>query len=135
MLFLILPLIFLFFPLFAQNEKPGCKDHPRFTRFDVDKADIKPESKPAIREIAKLLRENKGLKLYVVGHTDNFGTFDYNMKISKARADEVTKEPITKYKISPDRLKAYGLGCLAPVATNKIDEGHAKNRRVELAEQ
>jgi len=41
--------------------------------FDFDKADIKPESEPAIKEIAKLLQENKGLKLYVVGHTDNVG--------------------------------------------------------------
>ncbi len=103
--------------------------------FDFDKADIKPESEPAIKEIAKLLQGNKGLKLYVVGHTDNVGNFDYNMKLSKARADAVVKELVTKYKISPDRLKAYGLGCLAPLASNKTDEGRAKNRRVELVEQ
>lgn len=103
--------------------------------FDFDKADIKPESEPAIKEIVKLLQENKGLKLYVVGHTDNVGTIDYNMKLSKARADAVTKELVTKYKISSDRLKAYGVGSLAPVASNKTDEGRAKNRRVELVEQ
>jgi OOP family OmpA-OmpF porin len=103
--------------------------------FDFDKADIKPESEPAIKEIAKLIQENKGLKLYVVGHTDNVGTIDYNMKLSKARADAVMKELITKYKISAQRLKAYGIGSLAPVASNKTDEGRAKNRRVELVEQ
>lgn len=103
--------------------------------FDFDKADIKPESEPAIKEIAKLLQENTGLKLYVVGHTDNVGGLDYNMKLSKARADAVTKELVTKYKISPERLKAYGVGSLAPVASNKTDEGRAKNRRVELVEQ
>ncbi len=103
--------------------------------FDFDKADIKPESEPAIKEIAKLLQENKGLKLYVVGHTDNVGGLDYNMKLSKARADAVMKELVTKYKIAPDRLKAYGVGSLAPVATNKTDDGRAKNRRVELVEQ
>ncbi len=103
--------------------------------FDFNKADIKPESKPAIKEIAKLLQENKGLKLYMVGHTDNVGTIDYNMKLSKARAEAVMKELITKYKISADRLKAYGVGSLAPVASNKTDEGRAKNRRVELVEQ
>ncbi|MEJ5349941.1 MAG: OmpA family protein [Desulfosoma sp.] len=103
--------------------------------FDFDKADIKPESEPAIKEIAKLLQENKDVKLYVVGHTDNVGTIDYNIKLSKARADAVTKELVTKYKISADRLKAYGVGSLAPVATNKTDEGRAKNRRVELVEQ
>ena len=103
--------------------------------FDFNKADIKPESEPAIKEIAKLLQENKGLKLYVVGHTDNVGTLDYNLKLSKARADAVVKELVTKYKISPDRLKAYGVGSLAPVATNRTEEGRAKNRRVELVEQ
>mgnify|MGYP000623615193 FL=1 len=103
--------------------------------FDFNKADIKPESEPAIKEIAKLLQENKGLKLYVVGHTDNVGTLDYNLKLSKARADAVVKELVTKYKISPERLKAYGVGSLAPVATNRTEEGRAKNRRVELVEQ
>lgn len=103
--------------------------------FDFDKADIKPESEPALKEIGKLLQENKVLKLYVVGHTDNVGTIDYNMKLSKARADAVMKELVTKYKISSERLKAYGVGSLAPVASNKTDDGRAKNRRVELVEQ
>jgi OOP family OmpA-OmpF porin len=103
--------------------------------FDFNKADIKPESEPAIKEIAKLLQGNKGLKLYVVGHTDNVGTIDYNMKLSKARADAVMKELVTKYKVSSERLKAYGVGSLCPVASNKTDEGRSKNRRVELVEQ
>ncbi|MGB9715207.1 MAG: OmpA family protein [Thermodesulfovibrionales bacterium] len=103
--------------------------------FDFNKADIKPESEPAIKEIAKLLQENKGLKLYVVGHTDNVGVLDYNMKLSKARADAVVKELTTKYKISADRLNAFGVASLAPVASNKTEEGRARNRRVELVEQ
>jgi len=103
--------------------------------FDFDKADVKPESEPAIKEIAKLLEENKALKLYVVGHTDNVGSLDYNLKLSKARADAVVRELTTRYKISPDRLKAFGVGSLAPVASNKTEEGRAKNRRVELVEQ
>jgi len=103
--------------------------------FDFDKADIKPESEPAIKEIAKLLQENRGLKLYVVGHTDNIGTIDYNLKLSKARADAVIRELTSKYKISPGRLRAFGVASLAPVASNKTEEGRAKNRRVELVEQ
>jgi len=103
--------------------------------FDFNKADVKPESEAAIKEIAKLLHQNKGLKLYVVGHTDNVGKFDYNMKLSKARADAVLKELVMKYKVSAQRLKAYGVGSLAPVASNKSDEGRAKNRRVELVER
>lgn len=103
--------------------------------FDFDKADIKPESEPSIKEIAKLLQENEGLRLFVVGHTDNMGTVDYNMKLSRLRADAVVKELVTKYKISPQRLKAYGVGQLAPVASNTTEYGRAQNRRVELVEQ
>jgi len=103
--------------------------------FDFDKADIKPESEPALKEIAKLLQDNQEVKLYVVGHTDNAGNIDYNMKLSKARADAVMKELVAKYKVSSQRLKAYGVGSLAPVVSNKTDKGRAKNRRVELVEQ
>jgi len=45
------------------------------------------------------------------------------------------KELTTKYKISSGRLKAFGVGSLAPLASNKTDEGGVKNRRVELVEQ
>jgi outer membrane protein OmpA-like peptidoglycan-associated protein len=103
--------------------------------FDFGKADIKPESEIAIREIARLLQANRALKLYVVGHTDNIGDLDYNLRLSKARADVVVRELVTKYGISPDRLKAYGVGSLAPIASNKTEEGRAMNRRVELVEQ
>jgi len=103
--------------------------------FDFDKADVKPESEPALKEIAKLLSENPQLKLYVVGHTDNVGGVDYNMKLSQQRAEAVVKELVSKYKIDGTRLKALGVGPAAPVTSNKTEEGRAKNRRVELVEQ
>jgi OOP family OmpA-OmpF porin len=103
--------------------------------FDFDEADIKPESEPAIREIARLLTQNEGLKLHLVGHTDNVGSMEYNMKLSNARAAAVMGKLVTEYKISPERLRAFGVGALAPVASNRTEEGRAKNRRVELVEQ
>lgn len=103
--------------------------------FDFDKADIKPESEPAIKEIARLLQENKELKIHLVGHTDNIGTIQYNLKLSKARAEAVVRELTQKYHIAPERLSPSGVGPLAPVATNRTDAGRAKNRRVELVEQ
>ena len=103
--------------------------------FDFDKADLKPESKPTIEEIAKLLKRNPKLKLYVVGHTDNVGNFDYNMNLSQRRAEAVVKELVEKYGISKDRLKGYGVGPLCPVTSNSTEEGRSKNRRVELVEQ
>ncbi|MGQ9777693.1 MAG: OmpA family protein [Thermodesulfobacteriota bacterium] len=103
--------------------------------FDFNKADIKPESEPALKEITKLLQQDAKLKLYVVGHTDNVGGLDYNMKLSQQRADAVVKELVSKYKIAQERLKAGGVGPLAPVTSNDTEEGKAKNRRVELVKQ
>jgi OOP family OmpA-OmpF porin len=103
--------------------------------FDFNKSDVKPESDSTLNEIAKLLTGNPNLKVFIVGHTDNVGGIDYNMKLSQARADAVVKALTTKYKVKPQSLKAYGVGQLAPVAPNKTEDGRAKNRRVELVEQ
>ncbi len=103
--------------------------------FDFDKAEIKPESKPAFEEIAAFLKAHPEIKLYIVGHTDNIGRLEYNFELSKRRAEAVMKELVEKYGISGDRLKAFGVGPLAPVASNSTEEGRAKNRRVELVEQ
>ena len=103
--------------------------------FDFNKSDVKPESDPALQEISKLLSAYPSLKVFIVGHTDNVGGVDYNMKLSQARADAVVKVLTAKYKINPQLLKAYGVGQLAPVAPNKTEDGRAKNRRVELVEQ
>jgi OmpA-OmpF porin, OOP family len=103
--------------------------------FDTGKSDIKPESDAAIAEIAKLLKNNGGLRIYVVGHTDNAGSFDSNMKLSNSRAQAVKKVLVSSHGIAPARLEAYGVSSLCPVASNKTEDGKAKNRRVELVEQ
>lgn len=103
--------------------------------FDSGKSEIKPESDSALVQISLLLKNNSTLKLYVVGHTDNVGSIDSNMKLSKDRADAVVNSLTARYSISPDRLKAYGVASLSPVASNDTEEGKAKNRRVELVKQ
>ncbi len=103
--------------------------------FDTGKAEIKPESDAAIAEIAILLKNNNALKVYVVGHTDNAGSFDANMKLSKDRSAAVTNSLVSKHGIASSRLMAYGVSSLNPIASNKTEEGKAKNRRVELVEQ
>lgn len=103
--------------------------------FDTGKSEIKPESDAAISEIAKLLKNNSGLRIYVVGHTDSVGSFDSNMRLSKDRAEAVTKVLSVQHGIAAERLKAYGVSSLAPVTSNDTDEGKAKNRRVELVKQ
>jgi outer membrane protein OmpA-like peptidoglycan-associated protein len=103
--------------------------------FDSGKSDLKSESDEAIVQISKLLTGNAALKLYVVGHTDNVGTIDANMKLSNDRANEVVKTLVANYGIAADRLKPYGVASLAPVASNDTEEGKAMNRRVELVKQ
>ena len=103
--------------------------------FDTGKADVKPESDAALKEIAKLLQEDAGLKLLVVGHTDSVGSLAANMDLSKRRADAVVQSLTGKFCLASARLLAQGAGPLSPVDTNKTEEGRAKNRRVELVEQ
>ena len=100
--------------------------------FDFDKADVRSESEPTLREIAMVLRDDPPLNLYVVGHTDMKGMLNYNIDLSKRRAAAVVKELTTKHSIAAGRLTPDGVGPLAPVATNETEEGRAKNRRVEL---
>jgi len=100
--------------------------------FDTNKSEVKPESKPALEEIAKLLKQDPGLKLKVVGHTDGTGSLEANMKLSQARGEAVVQALVSQHGVAASRLKGFGVGPLAPIATNDTDEGRAKNRRVEL---
>jgi len=103
--------------------------------FDTGKSEVKPESKPALEEIAKLLGQDSTLKLKVVGHTDMTGSMEANLALSQARAEAVVKALVSQHGIAAPRLKGHGVGPLAPVATNDTEEGRAKNRRVELVKE
>jgi len=102
--------------------------------FDFDKADIKPESAATIKEIATLLNNNPDLKLFIVGHTDNKGSLDYNTNLSQKRAEAVVAVLVSEHGIDSGRITPKGLAFLAPVASNSTEEGRAKNRRVVLVE-
>jgi len=102
--------------------------------FETGKADLKPESQQAIGEVVKLLKSDAGLKVFVVGHTDNAGALDGNMKLSQDRAQAVV-QALVRGGIDAARLKAFGNGPYSPVASNDADAGRAKNRRVELVKQ
>lgn len=103
--------------------------------FDFDKAVLKPESKPALDEVAKLLKTDAQLNVYVVGHTDGKGTLEYNLQLSKKRAEAIVNELVNTYGIAVNRLSPQGVGPLVPVATNTTEKGAAQNRRVELVER
>jgi len=100
--------------------------------FDTDKADIKPESKRTLDEIAAFLRDNPTLKVVVTGHTDSQGTFEHNVALSERRAVAVVAALVQQHGIAAARLTAFGAGMAAPVAANDDEAGRSKNRRVEF---
>jgi OOP family OmpA-OmpF porin len=102
--------------------------------FNTGSAAIKPESEPVLAEMTKLFNSSPKLKAYIVGHTDNAGTLELNLKLSADRADSVVKALIGR-GIVPGRLKAAGVGPYCPIGANSSDQGRAQNRRVELVQQ
>lgn len=103
--------------------------------FDTGKSVLKPESSAAVGEIAKLLKADPAMKVYIVGHTDSVASLESNLKLSQARAEAVAQALVTEHGIAAARLSARGVGPLAPVASNDAEDGRARNRRVELVKQ
>jgi outer membrane protein OmpA-like peptidoglycan-associated protein len=99
--------------------------------FEFGKARILPVSYPLLDEIARVMIENPDLVVEVQGHTDNKGSYNFNMKLSQDRANAV-REYLIKKGVEPERLKAVGYGPTKPIADNSTEEGRAKNRRVEF---
>ena len=100
--------------------------------FDTDKAVLKPESRPTLEQIAKLLTVQPQLNVFIVGHTDNQGAHEYNLDLSRRRAEAIAAELVKNFRIAQPRLRTAGLGFLAPVGSNASEAGRALNRRVEL---
>jgi outer membrane protein OmpA-like peptidoglycan-associated protein len=103
--------------------------------FDTGKSEIKSKSAEALKNIAEYLNTQSDKQYLIVGHTDNVGDFESNIKLSTERANAVVNELIVKYGVNKKQLKPYGVGSASPVARNSTDKGKAKNRRVEIVEQ
>jgi outer membrane protein OmpA-like peptidoglycan-associated protein len=103
--------------------------------FDLDEATMREDSRPQLQEIAKLLAAAPELEVLIVGHTDSQGAIDYNLDLSKRRAVSVVEALTAEFGIDAARLTPVGVGMAAPVATNRSEEGRARNRRVEIVER
>ena len=103
--------------------------------FDFDKAEVKPDSTPKIDQLAQLLKTNPRLDVLIVGHTDGQGAFDYNLSLSQRRAQAVVDALVNGHGIDRRRLTPAGAGMAAPIATNRTEQGRARNRRVEIVER
>jgi outer membrane protein OmpA-like peptidoglycan-associated protein len=112
--------------------KEGMVISLRGVLFDPASANVKPESRPALDDAAKILRDNPTIKVEIQGHTDNEGEKEYNLELSASRAAAVVSDLVRNYGIDIGRLTAKGYGESNPVADNATAEGRALNRRVEF---
>lgn len=102
--------------------------------FDIDKDFLRPGAEKIIIEIVKLMRNNVDLNIEIQGHTDNTGAAQYNLELSRRRAETV-KKFLLIYGVDPIRVTATGFGMENPVQSNNTEAGRAMNRRVELVKQ
>lgn len=102
-----------------------------YFKFKFNEATLPEEAQTYLDEMAKMLRQNPSLRIEVIGHTDDVGTEEANLKISEQRAQTVIEYFISK-GIKPTRLKHTAKGKSEPIVPNTSEENRSKNRRVEF---
>ena len=105
---------------------------PSGVLFDFDKAALRPVAQQNLGTLAESLQKYSGENVLIVGHTDNVGTADYNLRLSQERAQSAAAY-LRQAGIDPARIRTRGMGESDPVSSNETDEGRQLNRRVELA--
>jgi len=100
--------------------------------FDIDKSDLRPVSQTNLAELAEILNKYPDTNILIEGHTDNTGTDDYNMTLSKDRAQAVALYLAT-VEVKSARFSTAGYGETQPIVMNDTPEGRQKNRRVDIA--
>ena len=103
--------------------------------FATGKADLQPESRPVLKEIAAALKQHTDLKVLIEGHTDNVGTPAANLTLSDARAAAVKTALVGDFGSDAARITTKGLGDTKPASPNTTPLGRAQNRRVEIVKQ
>lgn len=103
--------------------------------FDVNSDVIKNESNAVLKEIGSVLKENTGIRIKIIGHTDSDGDDTANLILSKKRAESVKNKLVSDFGIDSVRLTTDGKGESQPVESNNTTLGKAKNRRVEFIKQ
>jgi outer membrane protein OmpA-like peptidoglycan-associated protein len=99
--------------------------------FDFNSSQLKDESKPELEKVVLWLKENPTVKIEIAGHTDNVGSTEYNLELSRKRAESV-KIYLINRQIPQYRLVSKGYGSSQPIAPNSTEVGQKSNRRIEF---
>jgi outer membrane protein OmpA-like peptidoglycan-associated protein len=102
--------------------------------FDVNRSELKPSMRDRLTQIARALATAPDRHVLVEGHTDSDGSSEYNLKLSRLRAESVRSILIVG-GVAPGRIESQGYGKTRPVASNATAAGKAQNRRVEVVVQ
>jgi outer membrane protein OmpA-like peptidoglycan-associated protein len=100
--------------------------------FDFDKSTLRSASQEQIRNFAGALTKYEDTDIFIAGHTDAIGSEDYNMTLSRQRAESVANY-LENLGVSRTRFTLTGFGETQPIASNDTSEGQQLNRRVEVA--
>jgi OOP family OmpA-OmpF porin len=101
-------------------------------QFEINRADIKPESHALLADVAQVMKEHPEVTLLAIeGHASSDGDANQNLLLSDARSKAVMAYLVTQ-GIDAKRMRAEGFGAKRPIADNNTEEGREKNRRVEF---
>ncbi len=114
----------------TEEDRKVVKEAIKNLEFDFGKATIREHSYASLNKVADLLVA-KNFSLKLAGHTDNVGSADANLKLSKDRAEAIKAYLVSK-GANASRIEATGYGKTQPIATNKTAAGRQLNRRVEF---
>jgi flagellar motor protein MotB len=103
--------------------------------FATGKAELQPESRAVLKDIAATMKKYADLRILVEGHTDNVGSAESNLALSDARAAAVKAALVADHGVDAARLTTKGFGDTKPSAPNATAAGRAQNRRVEIVKQ
>jgi outer membrane protein OmpA-like peptidoglycan-associated protein len=115
----------------AVNTTPDRNFASKQVLFDLNSPNIQPTFNSDLDEVVSTMEANPNLKVEVVGHADDTGGKDYNLKLSIDRAIEI-KRYLIRNGISERRIITYGKGSTQPLTSNQTPEARKQNRRVEI---
>lgn len=101
--------------------------------FETAAAGVRPESGPALHEIADVMRRNPTWRLRLAVHTDNLGGWDANLTLAQQRAQQLVRVLTEREGVASQRLQSVGAGAANPLAGNLTVAGRALNRRVVIS--